>query len=298
MIKRLKYHEIDFKKYNGLLEKSEQHCIFFLKNYLDSFGSNNWEFLVFNDYEAMMPIFISKKLGCSFVTRPLGVQQLGIISQNDSSEINTKFYQFLIENFRVHFYPFNEKNSFNTTALNLHKNYVIPRSSYEKVKAAYTVDRRRNVRILDKNRNRISFVEIEDISSVKDFFYQNSKGIEPKEKDILFSTYLNFQRNGLLKSYALYFDGEVAGTAFLLEDKENLYAVSLINSPKYLQENAPSIIIDQILQRHIEQKNFSFMGGNMEHIETFFRRFGAEKRTYAVIERSKKALISDLLKFR
>ena len=57
-----------------------------------------------------------------------------------------------------------------------------------------------------------------------------------------------------------------------------------------------SIMIDQILQRNIHHKDFSFMGSNIPEIAEFFSRFGSEKRNYLVIENTKKELLKKYFK--
>ena len=55
-------------------------------------------------------------------------------------------------------------------------------------------------------------------------------------------------------------------------------------------------MIDQILQRNIHHKDFSFMGSNIPEIAEFFSRFGSEKRNYLVIENTKKELLKKYFK--
>ncbi len=70
----------------------------------------NWEILVDNDYEAVMPIPLAKKWGFNFVVMPLQTQQLGIFSEKDNSELNESFLAFFQQNYKVFYYAFNAKN--------------------------------------------------------------------------------------------------------------------------------------------------------------------------------------------
>ena len=91
MIKRLKYEEVDWQKYQNCLEQSEQYIFFAEKKYLDLLLHQNWEILVDNDYEAVMPIPLAKKWGFTFVVMPLQTQQLGVFSKKDNPELNELF---------------------------------------------------------------------------------------------------------------------------------------------------------------------------------------------------------------
>ena len=55
MIKRLKYEEVDWQKYQNCLEQSEQYIFLCRKKIFRPFV-----FLVDNDYEAVMPIPLKK----------------------------------------------------------------------------------------------------------------------------------------------------------------------------------------------------------------------------------------------
>ena len=56
MIKRLQYHEIDFEKYTQCLENSQQRKYSATKDFLDITSNKQWELLVYNNYEAVMPV--------------------------------------------------------------------------------------------------------------------------------------------------------------------------------------------------------------------------------------------------
>ena len=101
MIKRLKYEEVDWQKYQNCLEQSEQYIFFAEKKYLDILLHQNWEILVDNDYEAVMPIPLAKKWRFNFVVMPLQTQQLGIFSEKDTPELNESFLAFFQQNYKV-----------------------------------------------------------------------------------------------------------------------------------------------------------------------------------------------------
>ncbi|MBU3049861.1 hypothetical protein KNV96_17100, partial [Chryseobacterium indologenes] len=83
MIKRLKYHEIDFVKYSQCLENSEQRKYTATKDFLDITSKKQWEVLVYNDYEAVMPVPFIRKYGVKIVHNPKLCQQLGVFSKKD-----------------------------------------------------------------------------------------------------------------------------------------------------------------------------------------------------------------------
>jgi len=78
MIRRVKYNEIDFEKFTTCLENSEQRKYSATKKFLDITSDQQWELLVFDDYQAVMPIPFITKFGVKLVVNPRLCQQLGI----------------------------------------------------------------------------------------------------------------------------------------------------------------------------------------------------------------------------
>ena len=291
MIKRLKYEEIDWQKYQNCLEKSEQHIFFAEKKYLDLLLHQNWEILVDNDYEAVMPVPLAKKLGFNFVVMPLQTQQLGIFSENDTPELNESFLEFFQKNYKVFYYAFNTKNDFKTL-LKTRKNYKLFSEDYENIKKKYSIHRRRNVRITDVLQDKIKFTKAENLNHSESFFIENVIGFSNFSlKKRAFENMKNFLSQNLLKVYELYFDGKLASQAYLVESEKEDFLVNFINDKKFSKYNLSSIILDQIFRKNIEKKDFNFHGSNISEIAEFYRRFGATEENYAFVENSKIQLL-------
>lgn len=291
MIKRLKYEEIDWQKYQNCLEKSEQHIFFADKKYLDALIGRKWEILIDNDYEAVMPIPLAKKWGFTFVVMPLQTQQLGIFSEKDTPELNESFLDFFQKNYKVFYYAFNAKNEFKTL-LKTRKNYKLFAEDYESIKKKYSIHRRRNVRITDVLQDKIKFSEAENLNHSESFFTENVIGFTNFSlKKRAFENMKNFLSQNLLKVYELYFDGKLASQAYLIESEKEDFLVNFINDKKFSKYNLSSIILDQIFRKNIEKKDFNFHGSNISEIAEFYRRFGATEENYAFVESSKIQLL-------
>lgn len=291
MIKRLKYEEVDWQKYQNCLEQSEQYIFFADKKYLDLLLHQNWEILVDDDYEAVMPIPLAKKWGFTIVVMPLQTQQLGIFSKKDNPELNESFLAFFQQNYKVFYYAFNAKNEF-TTLLKTRKNYKLFAEDYESIKKKYSIHRRRNVRITEVLQDKIKFKEAENLNHSESFFTENVIGFSNFSlKMRAFENMKNFLSQNLLKVYELYFDGKLASQAYLIESEKEDFLVNFINDKKFSKYNLSSIILDQIFRKNIEKKDFNFHGSNISEIAEFYRRFGATEENYAFVENSKIQLL-------
>ncbi|MDR6405616.1 MULTISPECIES: hypothetical protein [Chryseobacterium] len=280
MIKKLKYNEIDFKKYTQCLENSEQRNWYAKKEVLDEL-SGHWEVVVYGDYEAVLPVPMRKKLGINFVIMPLFCQQLGVFSGKDNFEINNLLLQYLKKKYQVLFYSFNQNNLF-TENLEKKKNYIIPISNYEILRRKKYFKGRKSTA---KCAQHLIYKEIELNADSLKFIEDNNKGIPKKSDFEKFIKYLSFlDQNKTLQLCGAYLGEKLINLAVLISEKEQLSLLALINDETCKNENGPSFLIDKILQLYIHEKSFNFMGSNIRGIEVFFKSFGAELQEYCHLE--------------
>ncbi|MCY0968475.1 hypothetical protein [Chryseobacterium wangxinyae] len=280
MIRKVKYNDIDFKKYNHCLENSEQKNWYAKKEVLDHL-SGNWECLVYGDYQAIMPVHLKKKLGFTFVHMPLFCQQFGVFSERDNPSVNSEFLKFLKNNYKVFLYCFNDKNQFNTE-LEKRKNFIIPVSDYETLKRKkYFKGRKSTV----KWSQHLTYKEIPLDENSFIFIEKKFKGLSKPSDFHVFKNYINFLNDRqLLKLCGVFFESQMINLAVVIADREQYSLLALINDDDFKDENGPSFLIDKILSKYIHEKSFNFMGSNIRGIQVFFKSFGGELCEYSFTE--------------
>ena len=294
MIKRLKYHEIDFNKYNACIENSLQNSDYAQREFLDIVTGKSWELIIYDDYEAVMPVPLIVKFGFKIVLMPKLCQQLGIFSNQDSVYINNLFYNYLTNNYIVLFYAFNGNNE--VSNIGLKKSYIIPKDQYSEVKKRYSIHRRRNVRIIGDLENNIIFrnsLKSED----KAFFVENMKGIKKKEDaSIYFDLMQTLYEQKLMNIEILEYKNQIESIAGLYCGKTNHYLSLFVNKNPLSNTNIPSIVIDNYLKKTIADQDFDFMGSDVENVAKFNERFGAIAYKYPIVSNSKKEVLIQILK--
>ena len=294
MIKRLKYHEIDFNKYNACIENSLQNSDYAKREFLDIVTGKSWELIIYDDYEAVMPVPLIVKFGFKIVLMPKLCQQLGIFSNQDSVYINNLFYNYLTNNYIVLFYAFNGNNE--VSNIGLKKSYIIPKNQYSEVKKRYSIHRRRNVRIIGDLENNIIFrnsLKSED----KAFFVENMKGIKKKEDaSIYFDLMQTLYEQKLMNIEILEYKNQIESIAGLYCGKTNHYLSLFVNKNPLSNTNIPSIVIDNYLKKTIADQDFDFMGSDVENVAKFNERFGAIAYKYPIVSNSKKEVLIQILK--
>ncbi len=291
MIKRLSYQEIDFEKYNQCVENSFQKNFYCNKETLD-FLCKNWELLVYNDYEAVMPIPFVEKAFFKIVIMPLFCQQLGIFG-NSNREINQTFLEYFKKHYNILNYAFNFNNEFKTELLTK-KNFVIPVQEYAFLRRKkYFKGRKSTV----KTAQYLEFKEVFTHEHILDFIKNNFKGLEKQSDQDFFLEYLFFlEKSNKLKMFGSYFENHLTNITILTDDSDSYSLLGLINNEELKNHNGASFLIDRILQQNIESKAFNFMGGSIRGIEVFFKSFGSDLQEYQVIQNSKKDIILNCLK--
>ena len=291
MIKRVKYHDIDFVKYNNCVENSVQKNFYCQIENLD-FLSKNWEILVYGDYEAVMPVPFIKKSFLKIVLMPLFCQQLGIFGKSDN-DINAKFLRFLETQYNVLNYAFNFYNELGNR-LFTKKNFVIPVQEYAFLRRKkYFKGRKSTV----KTAQYLEFREVFLVPEILSFIKENFKGLQKKSDMDFFIRYILFlEKQHKLKLFGSYFEDQLTNISVLIDDGNSYALLGLLNNEKLKNHNGASFLIDRILDENIENKSFNFMGGNIRGIEVFFKSFGSDLQEYQFIQNSKKDMIKNLLK--
>ncbi|MBU4538022.1 MAG: hypothetical protein L6264_13435 [Weeksellaceae bacterium] len=287
MIRRLKYSEIDFTRYQKCIESATQQNFYAKKEILDTL-CEEWELLVFGDYEYVMPVPVKKKFGFRFVLMPLFCQQLGIFGKMQNGRTEQQFLDFLLKEYRIVYYAFNFQNSFDQN-LRKKKNYFIETTDYGILRKNYFKGRKSTV----KTAQYLDFKEVMIAESLP-FIRDNFKGLDKKKDMEKFFDYLQFlHERKFLKLFGSFKDNHLTNLAIII-DSENRYSLlGLVNDEKFKLDNGASFLIDRILKDNIHQKSFDFMGGSIRGIEVFFKSFGSVLQEYAVVENSKKDLLKN-----
>ncbi|BFO67706.1 hypothetical protein NK356_23095 [Chryseobacterium sp. S0630] len=293
MIRRLKYHEIDFVKYAQCLENSEQRKYSATKDFLDTTSTMPWEILVYKDYEAVMPVPFVRKYGLKIVHNPKLCQQLGVFSCKDDVDLNEAFLEYLEKNYMIRAYPFNDVNQLRTK-IRIKKNFLLYPEAYEKVYSKYSPKRKRKLR-LDEAVLKESEIKTIPYEKAKAFIESNTIGLN-KDHDLFefMRIFESFYKSGYLKFTAFYYQHKMVNVIATYSDCNMVALLGNFNDKDYVKLSGASVLIDHLIKENIETHIFDFEGGELPNIEEFFRGFRPELRPYGIIENSKKNLFKKL----
>lgn len=285
MMRYIKRSEIDIEKYNLCIESSKNSRIYALSWYLD-IVADNWDVLVLNDYEALMPLPWRSKYYVKYIYTPCWTQQLGVFSKNNiSKELVNTFIKSIPKKFKKVTINFNSDNKILNNLISEKTNYILPlNKTYDALFRGYKYVRRRCKDQL--NTALIDVFKIDNPQSVIQLF------IEQKQKDVglnlsdynRLENLIKFLKNTkdtvdivIVKNR----EGVLLGGAFFLKDSKRITYLFSSISKEGRDEQVMTYIIDTVIAEYSKSNYIlDFEGSMIPGIAFFFRSFGSQKETY------------------
>lgn len=290
----LRHHEIDKPLWDDCISKVANGLIYAQSFYLDNM-CGQWDALVLNNYEAVMPLVWRKKYGICYLYQPYFTASLGVFGNHISPQLVTDFLTAVPSKFLYWDMDLNEANSFvPDTVTHLHitqrTNFILPlHKHYESVYAGYS---RRAKRMLKR-------AEASGLTVIKDtppemvidayiLHYKHTHAIPPNAYQNLIILARQASTMGHMKTYmAQTADREIAAFLLCLADEKFIYAVLGGSTPEGKQQGAFTLLIDAVLKEQAGSgKTFRFEGSDHTDIAFFNAQFGAQKIHYLHLKKN------------
>ena len=109
MVTYVKYEHINKNKWDDAIDASLNPYIYAYSYFLDITTGNQWDALIKDDYEMVMPLPFSKKFGIRYIHQPPFNQQLGIFYKQSCSNFDIfEFIRAIPKKFRLTELNFNK----------------------------------------------------------------------------------------------------------------------------------------------------------------------------------------------
>ena len=275
-IQHLTHPEIDKAKWDACIDKAGNGRIYCRSVYLDYMASN-WDGLVLNDYEAVMPLTWRKKWSIHYLYQPPFIQQSGIfaIDKTDESLIKS-FLNAIPDKYRFIEINLNAENGLPTSSL--HKNYLLDiHYSYDILKSNYSRSANRNIsKAID------SGITIKENINPADIILMHRKRfkdmIGAKENDYTrFNklAYVLLQQKQVFTAGAFDADSKlIAGSIYLLYKNRVTFIING-NSQESLQYGATHLLKDYTIRKFSNQcLIMDFEGSDFDRFARFYEQFG------------------------
>ena len=288
----IKGENIDRVKWDACIDNADNGLIYPYSFYLDS-QAKNWDGLVLNDYEAVMPLTWNRKYGIYYLYQPFLCAQLGLFGKNISPGLLQDFFKAIPGKFNYWDIYLNSGNDFTLDNFKLYRrsNYIVNlQKPYENLYQAYRENIKRNIQkakqagcSVHKDINpgevialakkqmkvfaRVTKKDFENIETLNNLLYQRGKAI----------TYgITSQKHTLLASCIFFFSHNRA------------YYILVGNHPIGKTLGASHMLIDAFIHEHAEKNIIlDFEGSDIKTLAFFYSSFGAIEEKYTAIRRNK-----------
>lgn len=293
MIKHLTHNKINKERWDDCIRHSFNGNIYAWSWYLDIVHPN-WDALIENDYERVMPLTGNKKFGINYLFQPFFTQQLGIFSTSQLTEdIVLNFINAIPEKYRLTEIRLNAYNKVNHNIdyYEKHRNIELDLiNDYQFIYNNYNNNTKRN---LNKAKNqRLNIINNINPEYVIELF-RNNKGkyikhwgdkeyqrllmltITAIEKECCFVCGVNDDN-----------DNTIAGAIFMASHDKIVFLFS--GSDESNKNNhAITFLIDGIIKEFSGLPiTFDFEGSDNEGLSRFYKGFGGKEVYYPGIKRN------------
>jgi len=291
-IKHLKYHEIDFQKWDETVLNAANSLVYAESWYLN-IVSPHWEALVLGDYEYVMPLPVKQKFGFSFLVQPPLTQQLGIFS---NQIIDENIIKLFIKNipYRSYHLNLNEQNQY-SKGIQQPNLLLYLNKSYQTLFSNYFTNTKRNIKKAQQAELSVS----EDITPEQflDFYFLAMNNEAKPDKNLTEKIVKTGFEKKKLKLYAAIQGKELTSVLCLLHSEKRLIYLLAASNEKGKELSAMSLIVDKVIQDFAETNLcFDFEGSKVENIARFYQGFGAEDTTFPQIRKNSIIQLMNILK--
>lgn len=284
-IQHLKRRQLNTEKWDACISRAGNGLIYGYSFYLDAMA-DDWDALVLNDYEAVMPLPWRKKWGIAYLYQPFLTAQLGVFGNQMSAEKTAAFMNAVPRSFRYWDFPLNHQNRFPLSGYLLHErmNYVLPlQPSYEALFRGYRENIRRNLR--KSQQYGCQFETGIALDRIFALTRLQAKELSPHDIQSFTEVFTHLSEKGLAKTCGIVGqNGELLASAAFLFSHHRAYYLLVGNHPNGRTLGASHALIDGFIQLHAGQPLLlDFEGSDIRNLAFFYSSFGALSESYAAI---------------
>ena len=291
MIKLLKHNNIDKTRWNDCINKSFNGNVYALSWYLDIVHPE-WDALVENDYERVMPLTASKKFGISYMFQPFFVQQLGVystsqLSKNDIDRfINAIPKQYSLIQYRLNSY---NKVDYKSDIILKHRNVELDLIyDYQYLYSNYNSNTKRN----------LTKAEAAGLSIIHDInpeiiinLFRNNRGRNVKHwKDKEYDRLLDLINTAISRNCCFCVginnidNTTIAGAVFMHSHDRIIFLFSG-SDEEHKDKHALTMLLDNVIREFCEtQYTLDFEGSDNDGLARFYKGFGGAEVFYPEVK--------------
>ena len=291
-IRYVTHENIDKIKWDACISHATNGLVYAYSFYLDAMAKQ-WDALVLNDYDAVMPLTWNSKYGFSYLYQPAFAASLGVFGNNITEEIFSAFIAAIPSKFNLIEISLNNGNNFPTSIPGFSKrsNYVLNlNKSYNELSQAYRENHQRNINkaqqadctikkdILADVIIQLSRDTMKNLTNTTEEDYNNFKKV-----------YAILKKENKAETYAvLNKQNEIMSSCVFFYSHKRVYYILVGNHPDGKSIGASHALIDAFIKDHASTDLIlDFEGSDIKGLANFYEGFGAKEEIYPALRINK-----------
>lgn len=283
--------QIDTSKWNKCIDEAANGLIYGYSYYLDH-TSKQWDGLVLNDYQVVMPLTWNRKFGIYYLTQPPFAAALGIFGNNLYEDKCRRFIDNIPSKFKLVdiFLNYNNMMLQGLPGLTIRSNYVLGLARpYEDLKNNYRENIRRNIKKAEQlNCTYTKNIPVVDVINLAKTQMRSTANLTEIHFENFARLYSELHPNGKAKTYGAYSsNGQLVASAVYFFSHHRAYYILVGNHPNSKTIGASHYLIDQFIKDHAGQELYlDFEGSDIRNLAFFYSSFGAVEENYPALYRN------------
>jgi lipid II:glycine glycyltransferase (peptidoglycan interpeptide bridge formation enzyme) len=283
-IKYFTNDKIDKIKWDSCISQADNGLIYAYSFYLDTM-SENWDALVLNDYEAVMPLTWKKKYGIYYMYQPFLTAQLGVFGKNITERMCNDFIQSIPPKFR---YIDISLNSVHISSIPsgyplLRINHILDlNKSYEELYNGYRENIQRNIKKAEQ-----AGCKTEKGFDVEEVIQLASQQMKTSSKETADNVsrfrklYKILQQQNRSVTYGISLKDELLASTVFFFSHNRAYYILVGNHPDGKTIGASHALINAFIKDHAGKNLLlDFEGSDIPSLAFFYKSFGAVEIAY------------------
>ena len=291
-IQYVRYNEIDFAKWDNCITNASNGLIYGYSYYLDHM-TKQWDALVLDDYEAVMPLTWNRKYGIAYLYQPFLTAQLGVFGRDISAKMLEAFLQAIPSRFLYWDFYLNHGNVFQLKDYPLYqrKNYILDLDKpYSELYKNYRENIQRNIRKAEQlGCKQIKGFEVQKVIAlaVEPMRTYTKESADNVDRFAKLYNHLHSRQQATTYGILNAKDELVASCVFIFSHNRAYY-ILVGNHPDGRTIGASHSLIDAFIKDHAGKKMLlDFEGSDIRNLAFFYSSFGASEELYAGIKLNK-----------
>lgn len=289
-IQLIKHADLDQQKWNDCITQSSNGLVYAYAWYLDAMTADQWDTLVLNDYEAVMPLTWNKKYGVNYLYQPFFCASLGVFSkQAITKELLSNFLHAIPQRFKYIDIYLNQQNLFAVDGFPFTEriNYVLQlNESYENISSKYRTNLKRNIRKAEESKLIVrDDVAIKDILSLAKETMQRVSPITDEQVSRFETVFSAATQLATTETIGIYSQrNELLASAAFIHSHNRWYYILVGNHPNGKTLGASHYLIDRFIHKHAASNDLlDFEGSDIRNLAFFYSSYGAVEEKYPAL---------------